>query len=364
MSVGVEKHVVIIVDSLAIGGAEKAAGVLSKLLYNDNYKVTIISLKDQIVYPYKGNLINLGVGHSSIKVVKQVQKFFKLKKSISKHKDAVIIDFRMRNRAFMEFLMHCFIWPKHKMIYVVQNYQVDWHLPKGSIFKWFYKKGLIVAVSKDIKKLLNGTYGFNNVIVIPNVIDLKKTIELGYSNDIPGLNDEKYIISIGRLTNYTKQHDKLISAYAQSKLPLQNVKLFILGIGPDKDKLEHLISQLDLNNKVKLIGFQENPYAYIKNSQFKVLCSRVEGFPLSILEALALNTPVVSFNCKSGPSEIIEHNVNGVLVEGQNFDKLRKVMDYLIENPTVLNQMKSNTTNNLSDYSEDKHLESWRQILK
>ena len=67
-----------------------------------------------------------------------------------------------------------------------------------------------------------------------------------------------------------------------------------------------------------------NPYDYIKQCKFLVLCSKFEGMPLVILETLTLGKPVISFNCKSGPSELITDKENGLLVKDQDFYELEK----------------------------------------
>ncbi len=63
------------------------------------------------------------------------------------------------------------------------------------------------------------------------------------------------------------------------------------------------------------MDYQPEPFPFVKQALFTVLSSNYEGFPMSIIESLACGTPLVSVDCPSGPSEIIEHNVNGLLIE-------------------------------------------------
>jgi N-acetylgalactosamine-N,N'-diacetylbacillosaminyl-diphospho-undecaprenol 4-alpha-N-acetylgalactosaminyltransferase len=359
MTLAQKKRITILVDSLSTGGAEKSAGILSELLYNANYDVSVISLKDKITYQYKGQLLNLGVSISSVKQLKQYQKFVRLKKALENQNPDFVLDFRMRNRKLIEFLFHIFIFYKYKMVFTIHNFFVDYHLPKGDFFVRAYNKQIVTAVSKDIKVALEANYGLKNVHYVPNAIDQR-----GIQTEASALQiKDKYIIAVGRLYNEVKQFDKLIEAYKASSLPSKGIKLYILGEGIDDNILKTQIATLNMNGFVKLTGFISNPYPYIKQAQFLVLCSKFEGLPMVILEALALNTPVVSFSCKSGPSEMIEHNVNGMLVEDQNFEEFGKAMDYLIENPVVLEKMRSKTTKNLTNYSEEQQLKYWKQIL-
>ena len=168
---------------------------------------------------------------------------------------------------------------------------------------------------------------------------------------------------MGRLRNDVKQFDQLIKVYNETRLIKKNIKLFILGEGSDRPKLEKLINDLNIQDHVKLFGFVENPYPYLKGAKFKVLCSKVEGLPMVILEALSLHVPVVSFDCNSGPSEMISHNKNGILVPDQDFEALKTSMDYLIDNKSILNSFRNYTDDNLEIYSEDNHLKKWESLL-
>lgn len=356
------KKICILVDCLSKGGAEKAAGILSKLLHSSaKYQVTIISLRDDISYPYAGTLINLGKKEFKFKPLKQIQKFLRLRKYIKEINADYIIDFRTRRRILMEGLLHRFIWQPEKMIYTIHSSNINWHIPQGNFFVPYYKKGKIVAVSKSIKKILEDSYGYNNVSYIPNTVNsefIKKQAS------IPFEIKDKYILAVGGLRNDIKQFDKLIETYAKTNLLENDIKLYVLGDGPDRIRLENLIEKLNLKDHVKLHGFKNNPYPYLKHSLFLVLCSKVEGLPMVILEALTLNTPVVSFDLKSGPSELIAHNKNGILVSNQDFKSLKTTIEYLVNNKEVLTRFKENTNKDLQVYSQENHLKNWCNLLK
>ncbi|MEM6721594.1 MAG: glycosyltransferase family 4 protein [Bacteroidota bacterium] len=354
-----KKKICIIVECLSDGGAEKQAANFSKSLHNYGFEVSIISIKDKITYDFAGELYNLGKRESSIKIIKQLQKFFAFKKAYKKCNADIYIDFRTRSRILMEYLLHIFVFEAKKMILMVHSYQVEWHIPKGTLFKKTYNNThAVVAVSEAIQKKLNQLYGFKNQVYIPNYI----TTEKSSKNTILEVQSE-YIIAVGRLQNDIKQFDRLIEIYHASKLAEKNIKLFICGDGNDKESLEKLIVKLQLQEHVKLLGFVKNVTEYIRNAKFLVLSSRVEGFPMVLIEALQQETPVVSFDCKSGPSEIIHHKINGLLVEDQNFAKLKDAMLLLIENLELYMICKQNAVSSIKKFEEKPVIQQWIQLI-
>lgn len=341
------------------GGAEKQAANFSKSLHNYGFEVSIISLKDEITYSYAGTLYNLGKKESSIKIIKQVQKFFAFKKAYQKCNADMYIDFRSRSRFLMEYLLHQFIFESKKMMMMVHSYETQWHIPKGKIFKKIYNNThAVVAVSEAIEMKLGSEYDFENLIHIPNYISItEKQPETQLETS------EEYIIAVGRLRNDIKQFDRLIETYHEANLAEKNVKLYICGDGEDKESLEKLIEKLQLTAHVRLLGFVENVNEYIRNAKFLVLSSSVEGFPMVLLEALQQKTPVISFDCKSGPNEIIQHKINGLLVENQNFADLKDAMLLLIENLDLYLECKQNTVSSINKFTEKPVIQEWIQLI-
>ena len=356
-----KKHICIIVDCLSGGGAEKVAASFSYSLEAAGFKVSIISLWDKITYNYTGKLYNLGENESHIKWIKQLKKILLFRKYYKEINADFYVDFRMRNRFLMELMLHLFVFDIKKMVMSVQHYNIAYHIPKGSFFKKEYSKAkAIVGVSKDVEKALNEYYAFGNVKYFPNFVNR----DLVRVSEKPPVNlPNNSILAIGRLNNSVKQFDRLILSYKNTNACIEGIPLIILGDGPDKHKLEAIIESNNLQSKIKLLGFVSNPYDYIKQSKFLVLCSKFEGMPLVILESLALGTPVVSFNCKSGPSELINHKVNGLLVKDQDFEDLEKSIDQLITNRDLYNLVKTNASNSIEKFTGKEVIKSWETIF-
>jgi glycosyltransferase involved in cell wall biosynthesis len=117
-----------------------------------------------------------------------------------------------------------------------------------------------------------------------------------------------YIISPNAF-RVQKRYDVLLDAF---KLVKSNIKLLILA--KEDKKLQKMIDERGLSDKVIVLGFKKNPYPYIKNAKLTVLSSDREGLPTVLIESLILNTPVVSTNCPTGPSEILTDELSKWLV--------------------------------------------------
>lgn len=359
MTKSLGKKVCIVVDSLSEGGAEKMAANLSKILEVHGHKVVLVSLQNCINYKHGGRLINLGENESAFRRFRQLKKLLQFRKHIKNFRPDLIVDYRVRNRWVMECFLYYFVLKGNKLVYTVHSHHTDYHFPGGKLFKTIYNKSIVVGVSKEILKRLKSKYHFQNLHYIPNAIDFEHIKSEGEKFNI----NYNFILAVGRLDNSVKQFDKLITCYSQTNLVRKNIKLCILGDGKDYENLEKLIKNLNLTNYVELLGFKSNPYVYLKNAKFLVLSSKFEGLPMVILEAFALQTPVVSFNCQSGPDELILHNENGFLIEDQNFDELLKSLNFLSEKPEILEAMRLQTLKNLDPYLLKSHYKYWKPLL-
>ena len=119
------------------------------------------------------------------------------------------------------------------------------------------------------------------------------------------------LVSMGRLT-YQKDFQTLIRAFAIVNREL-SCRLLIIGEGEEREALERLIQELDLEGRVQLLGFIENPYPYLRRASALISTSRYEGLPNAIIEAIALGTPVAATDCPSGPREILKDGELGPL---------------------------------------------------
>jgi glycosyltransferase involved in cell wall biosynthesis len=167
------------------------------------------------------------------------------------------------------------------------------------------------------------------------------------------------ILGVGRLGSQ-KDFATLIRAFALAVRERSDMRLLILGEGKQRPALEKLLRDLGLSDRASLPGYAVNPYPYMKRAALFVLTSRFEGFGNVVAEALACGCNVVSTDCKSGPSEILDGGKYGRLARvGDPEDVARQILAALANPlpPALLRER-------ASFFSESRAVEGWQTILQ
>jgi glycosyltransferase involved in cell wall biosynthesis len=175
----------------------------------------------------------------------------------------------------------------------------------------------IVAVSQGVANDLAQITGLplSRIRVIYNPVEPAKLLEKAkepVEHPWFAIGESPVILGLGRL-HKQKDFPTLIRAFSQVR-QVQPCRLVIVGRGPERQKLNCLVRELGLEEDVAMVGFNENPYAYMARATVFVLSSAWEGLPNALIEAMAVGTPVVSTNCPSGPVEILDKGKYGSLV--------------------------------------------------
>lgn len=219
------------------------------------------------------------------------------------------------------------------------------------IKEWLYPKLNIISVPTIMDTKIYQSLGYN-AVYIPHIT----TQNLTYSNML----NSKRIINVGRLTK-DKQQDVLLEIWElfNRKLPNHDWKLQIIGSGEEENNLKRKINSLKLFN-VEIIPHTSRINDYYQNAELFVFTSRMEGFGMVLLEAMSYGVPCISFDCPSGPRDIIKNGKNGYLIECYNkesfVDKMYEYVTATEENRKIYSNEAITTVKN---WDNDKIIHKW-----
>ena len=223
----------------------------------------------------------------------------------------------------------------------------------SSIEKWYVKESRIKRLGERLKKydkivticdaMKDSTeklYPFlkNKIIRIYNPFNFERIIENSkekVDENLKEYYEKDFVVSVMRLTENSKDFDTLISGFKLAKEKGAKEKLYILGDGPDRDKIEEKIRKEGMENEIILLGNIKNPYLWIKKAKMLVHSSRFEGFGLVLVEGLILNKIVISSDCPIGPREILENGEIGYLYNVGDYKKLSELIVEKLENSDI-----------------------------
>ena len=333
--------ITLFIPSLHGGGAEKVFVNLANGFIKKNKKVDLILAKQEGPYlkdlSEKVNIINLNKKRVLFTLLPLIQ-------YLNREKPDILIS-ALSHANIITLIANYFINNKIKVIVTehnpisIKNNQLFFLkklLTKFFIKKLYKKSNKVVAVSRGVANDLVKTLKIseNNLHVIYNPIYTSGLVKKPSSEFFHKWLDNKkdiIIIAIGRLTKQ-KNFLLLIKSF-EIIVKKINVKLIILGEGEERQNLEKSIQNLNLQNSIDLPGFVDNPYSFLNKSNIFVLSSDFEGFGNVLVEAMACGTPVVSTNCPSGPSEILENGKYGKLVPVNNPNALAEAIIETLNNP-------------------------------
>jgi GalNAc-alpha-(1->4)-GalNAc-alpha-(1->3)-diNAcBac-PP-undecaprenol alpha-1,4-N-acetyl-D-galactosaminyltransferase len=342
------EKVTLILPKLTAGGTERTAVELANFLSDKGYSVSILLMYNLPIF-FSVNE-NIKIYSPEVTLKSGFNKFFNtlkilwfLRKKLKEIKPDVTFCI-----GYILYALFASINLKTRVVISGRSSPLRVRFPNSKVLTNLYKflhftlkrrVNGIIAQTEMAKVEYQKKYGCE-IVVIPNF--LRKI------NHYPENKKGKIIVNVGRLS-YEKGQDFLIHAF--SKLKNNDWELWIVGGGPLQNKLQKLISQLDLNDRVTLFGEQKNVDYYLSQASIFAFSSKIEGYPNALIEGMAHSLAPVSIDCVAGPSEIIMNGKNGFLVKEGDLDAFSQSLDLLISDSVLLKnmQMEASKVNEIND---------------
>jgi len=355
--------VCLVAISLGKGGADRSCALLSEMLSEQGFEVHLAILNDTVVFNYNAKLFNLGKfkkGQDSF--LKRFFRIKKLKRYLQKEGITHVIDHRPKNNYKRELFYKNYVYKGLQTIYVVHSFKTETYFGEQPVkMKEVYEGNLrTVTVSEAIKNKLATELSLFNTQCIYNPFD--SAWKAKSEEEIFPIK-QPFILSYGRIDDDVKDFSFLIRSYHHSELWKEGMRLVIMGEGKDKNKLKTLTEELTLIDYIDFLPFAANPFPYIAQAHVVALTSNWEGFPMVLVESLSLGIPVVSLDINSGPSEIIQHRKNGLLVAEREYPTFAGALRELFENPSLYATCKENAQASVSQFSKEVIAEAWTKLL-
>ena len=283
-----------------------------------------------------------------------------LKKIAKNKKYDVVIDFDMGLSKYIDLI------ESNKKIAWVHSSIENWYQKKSRIKRLgerLKKYDVVVTICDEMKKNTIKLYPFlqEKILRIYNPFNFERILKNAeeYYLDTEVMKKD-FAVSVMRLTENSKDFDTLIKAWQILEKKNINFKLYILGEGIDKEKIENKIKLANQEENIILLGNVKNPYPWIKNSKMLIHSSKFEGLPTVLIEALILNKIVISSNCVSGPKEILENGKIGYLYEVGDYKRLAALIVNNLENSNLNTEM---LNEKIQKYKKENIIKEYEKLI-
>lgn len=354
-------HIVFVIAGLGAGGAERVLQLITADWVRAR-QVTIISFdapSDVAFHPFdpKVNLIRLNIRPTRSGLFRQisttVRRISALRRTISNLAPDVVISFLTKINVVA---LIASLGMRHPVIISernnprMQTSNATWGMLLSRL-QW-RASGIVMQTRSSLEVLSDKARA--RAVVINNPVErLAKPLP----KDGPPV-----LTAVGRLTPQ-KGFDLLIDAFAKVAPLHPDWTLRIWGDGEIRRQMELQVESLGLTERIQLPGISKNVGEWIDDTDAFVFSSRYEGFGNALAEAAGAGLAVVSFDCPYGPSDIIEHGRNGLLVPPENVAALSAALDRLMGDKNLRDQLGAAAREDIQRFAPDKIIAQWDALL-
>lgn len=371
---GAPVRLMLVIYSLARGGAERVMSTLANSWAEQGREVTIVTLDTQDRDAYwldqRVRRVALGMAASPRNAWQilwnNLRRWRALRAAAKRLRPDAVVSFTA-NVNTLSLLALLGLRIPVVVSERVDPLQVEIGRLRSELRRFFYPYAAAVVVQTrkvlgDMQQQFPGT----RLAVIPNPVP---RVDPDAEHNSPHLNEflgipagAKIVAGMGRLDSQ-KGFDLLIDAFRRMSSAYPDWHMVIFGKGPERPDLEARIVAVGLNGRVHLPGEIMTARQYLKQVDIFALSSRFEGFPNVLVEAMACGCAVVSFDCPSGPGEIIRSGHDGLLAPAGDVEGLAEAMRSLMDNPALRAELGHNARVVADRFSIEHVMNLWDQLL-
>lgn len=361
----------IFIDSLTAGGAERVASRLAYFAIEASNEVVFVTMasreRDFYNLDRRAKRYALGMGSRSFgfgKFFSTIRRIVALRQIIkSEHVDAVVTFMTSSSVIGIFASLGCGVrvavsernHPSKKRIAPI------WSILRRVVYRF---ADIHVVQTPSIAAWVRKKTAARRVIIIPNAVSLpipKVSPEVCPSSVLP--DSRRVILAVGTKVEQ-KGFDLLLDAFALSGNKF-DAALVILGLSESsRQSMAEQVCRLGLTESVFLVGKVGNVGDWYARSSLFVLSSRYEGFPNVLLEAMASGCACIAFDCPSGPAEVIKDGVNGLLVPAENIASLSIAIERVLADEQLRLRIAACAVDIVERYSENNIYSKWLAVMK
>jgi GalNAc-alpha-(1->4)-GalNAc-alpha-(1->3)-diNAcBac-PP-undecaprenol alpha-1,4-N-acetyl-D-galactosaminyltransferase len=338
------KKIALVIPSLQAGGMERVMSELANYFsLNNSIEVHLIILGKNLKFYDISNKVVIHEPDfyfdNKYKIYHTIKTIVFLRYKIKAINPYSILSF---GEMYNSFVLLSTLFLKVK-VYVSDRSKPDksWGRIHDILRKVLYKNAFgIISQTTYSKIFLHKITNHKNIIIIPNPVRHKEENNLVRKN---------VILSVGRLI-FSKRIDLLLEIFAD--VNRKDFNLWILGDGPEYEKLVYLAKELNILDRVTFWGSRKDVNLFYGQAKIFAFTSISEGFPNVLLEALASGLPSISFDCIAGPSDLIDDGQNGFLIPLLDIDCYKAKLNHLMDDQ-VYKQLVANTIKSSKRYDID-----------
>ena len=339
------------------GGTERMTAIISKALCSEENRIFILSLtlkEKEVFFDLDDQVTHIILNQFGEKsgIARQIRVIHKF---IKKEKIDVVINVDIGMGIYG--IIASFGTAAKTITWEHANYFNNWGSKIFPYFRGFAAKHsdvLVVLTDKDKKNYEENIRTKTPIYAISNPVNRHD-----FSYDV----HSKTILSAGLLLPI-KGYEKAIQVARKVFDVCPDWKWFICGEGAERNHLEELIRENNLQENLILMGTVQNMEEQYQKASMFVMTSQMEGLPMVLLEAKSRGLPLVSFDIMTAPSDIIQDGVDGYLVEEGNVDEMAERIVELIRDDSKRNGFSKESQSNMDKFEMEGIIEKWKKIMK